>query len=126
MMTRSRRHDLCLGASDDSDVCASHSLYYSSCFLLACFLAQIDAARWISSWTQSRLAVPVFAGVGRALQFALAEGHLSELQEMYAHWPFFRATIDIIEMVLSKSDPDIFHVYENDLVRSSHVEKSAA
>lgn len=87
-------------------------------FLSPPFRAQITADRWISSWTQSRLAVPVFAGVGKALQFAIKEGHLGELKEMYAHWPFFRATIDIIEMVLSKSDPDIFQFYESDLVRA--------
>ena len=29
------------------------------------------------------------------------------LQEMYAEWPFFQVYIDMLEMVLAKSDPDI-------------------
>jgi len=35
---------------------------------------------------------------------------------MYARWPFFRTNIDMLEMVLAKSDPHISAYYEQRLV----------
>ena len=31
------------------------------------------------------------------------------------NWPFFNSTIDILDMVISKVDPEISKVYENNL-----------
>jgi phosphoenolpyruvate carboxylase len=47
--------------------------------------------------------LPGWYGVGQAL--AAADAGL--LREMLASWPFFRATLDNLEMVLSKSDMGI-------------------
>jgi phosphoenolpyruvate carboxylase len=35
---------------------------------------------------------------------------------MYREWPFFKVTIDMIEMVLAKGDPRIAVMYERELV----------
>jgi phosphoenolpyruvate carboxylase len=43
-------------------------------------------------------------------------GQLPLLKEMYANWPFFQGTIDLIEMVLAKADPAISMLYEKMLV----------
>ena len=42
--------------------------------------------------------------------------NLHMLQDMYKHWPFFRVTIDFIEMVFAKGDPGIAALYDKLLV----------
>jgi len=32
----------------------------------------------------------------------MLQGHKADLQAMYGEWPFFAATIDLIEMILAK------------------------
>jgi phosphoenolpyruvate carboxylase len=48
--------------------------------------------------------LPGWYGVGQALT---AFGDDALLREMHEAWPFFRATLDNLEMVLSKSDMNI-------------------
>lgn len=38
------------------------------------------------------------------------------LKEMYNEWPFFRVTIDLVEMVFAKGDPGIAALYDKLLV----------
>lgn len=38
------------------------------------------------------------------------------LQAMYNEWPFFRVTIDLVEMVFAKGDPGIAALYDKLLV----------
>ena len=45
-----------------------------------------------------------------------AAGAAEELAAMYAQWPFFRSTLDLIEMVLAKADARIAAHYEAVLV----------
>ena len=40
------------------------------------------------------------------------QGQLEELQAMYAEWPFFQSTFDLIEMVLAKADMRIASLYD--------------
>lgn len=42
--------------------------------------------------------------------------NLEMLKDMYNEWPFFRVTIDLVEMVLAKGDPGIAALYDNILV----------
>ena len=44
------------------------------------------------------------------------EGGLELLREMYEEWPFFRSTIDLVELILAKSDGRISKAYEDVLV----------
>lgn len=44
------------------------------------------------------------------------QGHKGELQQMYEEWPFFAATIDLIEMILAKADMRIAALYDDVLV----------
>ena len=39
-----------------------------------------------------------------------------QLKDMYANWGSFRTTIDLVEMVLAKSEPEISEMYEKLLV----------
>ena len=46
----------------------------------------------------------------------MAEGKLDLLHEMYREWPFFAAYVNMLEMVVSKSDGDVAEYYESRLV----------
>ena len=63
-----------------------------------------------------RLALPAWLGIGEALQKAIESGHLRALQEMYEEWPFFQSTVDLIEMIMAKSNTSIAELYESVLV----------
>ena len=76
----------------------------------------LRAIPWIFSWTQTRLLLPAWLGVGEALQDALDAGLESELQAMFRDWPFFRAFLDMVEMVIAKGDPNVAALYDRRLV----------
>jgi len=79
-------------------------------------IESLRAIPWMFAWTQTRLQLPVWLGVGAALKEQIAEGKLEQLQLMYATWPFFRSTIELLEMVLSKTSKSIAAYYESLLV----------
>jgi phosphoenolpyruvate carboxylase len=66
-------------------------------------IEDLRAIPWVFSWAQARVMLPGWYGVGQALRSADAV----LLREMLEAWPFFRATVDNLEMVLSKSDMGI-------------------
>nr|AIT70074.1 phosphoenolpyruvate carboxylase [Mazzaella japonica] len=77
----------------------------------------LRAIPWVFAWTQTRLHLPVWLGLGSALQTGMNEaGGKQLLREMYEKWPFFRSFFDLIEMVLAKADPHISSRYEDVLV----------
>lgn len=77
----------------------------------------LRAIPWIFSWTQIRLMLPTWLGSDEALS-QLSTEHLDELQDMYQRWPFFRTYVDMLEMVISKTDVNIATYYEQRLVPS--------
>jgi phosphoenolpyruvate carboxylase len=76
----------------------------------------LRAIPWIFAWTQIRLMLPAWLGSDSALENAIENGELPRMHEMYAEWPFFTTYVDMLEMVLSKTDPDIANYYESRLV----------
>jgi phosphoenolpyruvate carboxylase len=64
-------------------------------------IEDLRAIPWVFSWSQARVMLPGWYGVGHALAAFQDTGLL---REMLDAWPFFRATVDNLEMVLSKSD----------------------
>ena len=80
------------------------------------YLASLRAIPWVFGWTQMRLLLPAWLGVGRALNAAFEETSEGVLQEMYCDRPTFHATVDLIEMVLAKTEPDIAAHYDRYLV----------
>jgi phosphoenolpyruvate carboxylase len=76
----------------------------------------LRAIPWVFAWTQTRLLLPSWLGVGEALADAHDSDDLDELRRMYREWPFFRSTLDLIEMVLAKADARIAQHYDDHLV----------
>jgi phosphoenolpyruvate carboxylase len=82
----------------------------------------LDALRaipWIFAWTQVRLMLPSWLGVGTALAKVLESDKRDTLLRMRSEWYFFRSFIDLIEMVLIKSDTRIAAHYDSQLVEAS-------
>lgn len=80
----------------------------------------LRAIPWIFAWTQTRLHLPVWLGLGAALKVGMdTEGGPALLREMYEDWPFFRSFFDLIEMVLAKADTYISSRYDEVLVESA-------
>jgi phosphoenolpyruvate carboxylase len=79
-------------------------------------IESLRAIPWIFAWTQMRMMVPSWLGIGDALEEAFGDGRRSLLREMYDQWPFFRSTLDLVEMVLAKTAPGIAALYERRLV----------
>ncbi len=69
-------------------------------------LEDLRAIPWVFSWSQCRVMLPGWYGFGAAVSQWLKQkrGTLQELREMHAHWPFFRATLSNLDMVLAKTD----------------------
>ncbi|HMD35685.1 MAG TPA: phosphoenolpyruvate carboxylase [Vicinamibacterales bacterium] len=79
-------------------------------------IAGLRAIPWQFAWMQTRLLLASWLGVETALDAAFARGDDRLLGEMYDQWPFFRSTIDLIEMVLAKADVRIAALYDCELV----------
>ncbi|GBG60875.1 hypothetical protein CBR_g15996 [Chara braunii] len=75
----------------------------------------LRAIPWVFAWTQTKLHLPVWLGIGTALRHVMEQKpeNLQKLQQMHSEWPFFRATLDLIEMILAKADPRIFAMYDS-------------
>ena len=76
----------------------------------------LRAIPWIFSWTQTRLMLPSWLGVGEALQEALNQDQRDQVQAMYRNWPFWHSTLDLISMVMAKADMRIAACYDEWLV----------
>eukprot|EP00606_Chrysophyceae_sp_TOSAG23-5_P000038 GSChrysophyteH2.ASY1.ANO1.572.1 assembled CDS len=76
----------------------------------------LRAIPWVFAWTQTRLNLPAWLGVGDAISSEEANGHLKTLQEMYSKWPWFHTVIDLLEMILAKSESRIAMNYDKQLV----------
>eukprot|EP00877_Chromochloris_zofingiensis_P014491 jgi/Chrzof1/9296/UNPLg00263.t1_PEPC1[v5.2] len=77
----------------------------------------LRAIPWVFAWTQTRFHLPVWLGIGDALQEAIKAGQLPLLQEMYDSWAFFKGLLDLVEMVMAKADPRVTRMYDGKLVR---------
>ncbi len=76
----------------------------------------IRAIPWVFGWTQMRLMLPGWLGVGTALERVATEpGGLAVLRRMAAAWPFFDDLLGKIEMVCAKSDLQIARLYVREL-----------
>jgi phosphoenolpyruvate carboxylase len=71
----------------------------------------LRAIPWVFAWSQNRAGLTAWYGVGAGLKHGVARFSLDALREMARDWPFFGTLIDDVEMVLAKSDLDIFRAY---------------
>ena len=75
----------------------------------------LRAIPWVFSWSQSRIMLPGWYGVGTAFSNFINKdkGNIDKLRKMYKEWPFFTSLLSNVDMVMSKSDMDIAKEYAN-------------
>ncbi len=71
----------------------------------------LRAIPWVFAWTQTRLMLPGWYGLGTGLAAAVREFDDAALRNMFAEWYFMRALTADAEMVLAKADIDIARHY---------------
>ena len=74
-------------------------------------IEDLRAIPWIFGWSQCRLSLPAWYGVGTAFDRLADATSITEatavLTEMHREWPFFRSIMDNMGMVLAKTDLEI-------------------
>ena len=70
-------------------------------------LEDLRAIPWVFAWSQMRLNLPGWYGMGSGL----SAGPLDDLRRAYAEWPLFNAMLDNAEMSLAKTDRRIAERY---------------
>ena len=75
----------------------------------------LRAIPWVFSWSQSRIMLPGWYGVGTAFSNYINKdkGNIEKLRKMYKEWPFFTSLLSNVDMVMAKSDMDIAREYAN-------------
>jgi phosphoenolpyruvate carboxylase len=77
-------------------------------------IEDLRAIPWGFSWSQSRTALPGWFGFGSAVKSFTAASPKEKmrlLKQMYEEWPFFRALLSNMDMVLAKADMGIAEKY---------------
>jgi phosphoenolpyruvate carboxylase len=70
-------------------------------------LEDLRAIPWVFAWSQMRLNLPGWYGIGSGL----AAAALKDLQRAYSEWPLFNVMLDNAEMSLAKTDRRIAERY---------------
>ena len=79
-------------------------------------IEDLRAIPWVFSWTQVRVILPGWYGVGSALVRAEGVYGLPFLQAMEREWPFFQALLANAELGMAKADMAIAQRYVDALV----------
>lgn len=67
----------------------------------------LRAIPWVFAWSQARLNLPGWFGVGSALSAYEREhgaGGTERLRALYRDWPFFSTVLDTVELSLARAD----------------------
>ena len=75
-------------------------------------IKSLRAIPWVFAWTQIRLMLPAWLGSAEALRYSYIKEFRKTLYDMERNWPFFNSMLDMLDMVISKADPDISKIYE--------------
>ena len=75
-------------------------------------IKSLRAIPWVFAWTQIRLMLPAWLGSAEALRYAYIKKFRRTLIDMEKNWPFFNSMLDILDMVITKADPEISKIYE--------------
>jgi phosphoenolpyruvate carboxylase len=78
------------------------------------WIDSLRAIPWVFSWSQARIGLPAWFGLGSALEGfeqAHGPGSLAHVAELYRDWPFLTSALDNAELILGRSEPQIAGLY---------------
>ena len=75
-------------------------------------IKNLRAIPWVFAWTQIRFILPAWLGTLEALEVAAKNNNKNTLKDMLNKWPFFYAMMDMLDMVLAKTDQRVIQFYE--------------
>ena len=75
-------------------------------------IKSLRAIPWVFAWTQIRFLLPAWLGIYEALNYAIKNKNINTLKDMLKQWPYFYAMMDMLDMVLAKTDQRIIKFYE--------------
>jgi phosphoenolpyruvate carboxylase len=67
-------------------------------------LADLRAIPWVFAWSQTRVNLPGWYGLGSGLAAAIGDAGLTAVQEAYRGWPLLASLLDNAEMSLAKTN----------------------
>jgi phosphoenolpyruvate carboxylase len=70
-------------------------------------LSTLRAIPWVFAWSQARINLPGWYGLGVLAEALTDAARADELRAAYREWPFFTALVDNAAMILAKSSPEI-------------------
>ena len=82
-------------------------------------IKSLRAIPWVFAWTQIRLMLPAWLGSAEALRYSYIYQFRKTLFDMERNWPFFNSMLDMLDMVITKADPEISKIYEEYLADDS-------
>ncbi len=74
-------------------------------------IGDLRAIPWVFSWTQARIVLPAWLGLGSALRSARERHGVELLRQMASEWPFFTSVLSNAEMGCAKADLGIARRY---------------
>ncbi|HEX7491853.1 MAG TPA: phosphoenolpyruvate carboxylase [Candidatus Limnocylindrales bacterium] len=77
-------------------------------------IESLRAIPWVFSWSQARIGLPAWYGLGSALEGfekAHGDGSLDQIATLYRDWPFLTSAFDNAELILARLDPNIAGLY---------------
>ena len=75
-------------------------------------IKDLRAIPWVFAWTQIRLVLPAWLGTTEALQLASRDKNKLILKDMLYRWPFFYEMMDMLDMILTKTNQRVIEYYE--------------
>jgi phosphoenolpyruvate carboxylase len=79
-------------------------------------IESLRAIPWIFAWAQTRLVLPSWLGVMKAVQGSIDLGQRKVIDDMLKNWPFYHSRLSMLDMVFHKADPRISMEYDAKLV----------
>ncbi len=77
-------------------------------------IESLRAIPWVFAWSQARIGLPAWYGLGSALEGyeqAHGAGSLAEVAVLYRDWPFLTSAFDNAGLILGRSEPQMAGLY---------------
>jgi phosphoenolpyruvate carboxylase len=72
----------------------------------------LRAIPWVFAWSQARVELPGWYGLGTALEaYEARTGAVSDLAALYGAWPFFRSLVDHARLAVGRADMTLARAY---------------